>query len=169
MGRKIKKNIGIIVIAIISTILIIVNGIKNEDFLTANITQILSLLVTAIFSVYFVQRLTDRRRKTDCFEQILREIKLGIYDEKTFLSTSREALMFQASIANKIKHLQEYAFSQIKDDLKYIEDEYTELRELYGNHNDSAESLEKIRLDIVRHQNNIGDKIDKIQLMLYEL
>lgn len=169
MGRKIKNYIGIIIIAVISIALLIVNGVKNENFLMANITQILSLLVTAILSVYFVQRLTDKRRKTDCYERILGEIKTAIHDDKAFFSTDREALMLQTSIANKVKHLQEYAFPQIKDDLKYIENEYTELRELYGNHKDSVESLLKIRLDIVRHQSNIDDKIDKIQLMLYEL
>lgn len=158
----------IVVISLIALVIIIVN-LPNEDFWTVNIIQILTFWLTAIISFFFVQRLTDKRRKIDCYEHILTEIQNNINDNGMLFSHTKEALTLQKSIANKIKHLQDHSFSQISKDLKYISDEFTELRELYDNHNQSPSSLSLINSDISRHKANISDKIDKIKLVLYDI
>lgn len=84
-------------------------------------------------------------------------------------SADKEAIVLQKSVSNKLKHLLDHSFSAVKSDLEYINSEFIELRELYDNHKKSKESLEEIKPDIVRHQVNISDKIDKIRLNLFEI
>ena len=110
-----------------------------------------------------------KRRKIDCFEHILTEIQKNIDNNTILFSLDNEALTLQKSISNKIKHLQDHSFSQIAKDLEYINDEFTELRELYDNHKQSASSLKQIDSDITRHKANISNKIDKIKLVLYDI
>lgn len=92
-----------------------------------------------------------------------------IDNNSVIFSTNKEALVMQKSVANKIKHLKEHAFAQIKNDIEYIEDQFEELRVLYGNHNQSANELKRVDPDMIRHKTNISDKIDKIKLELYDM
>ena len=63
----------------------------------------------------------------------------------------------------------ESIMEQIKNDIEYIEDQFEELRVLYGNHNQSANELKRVEPDMIRHKTNISDKIDKIKLELYDM
>lgn len=142
---------------------------NSASFWNASLIQILTLLVAAGLSFFFVQRLTDKRRKIDCYEHILNEIQNIIDNNPTIFSIDKEALVLQQSVANKIKYLQEHSFSQTKTDLEYIREHFNELRELYGNHKQNYGSLKSIESDMMRHKTNISDKIDKIKLELYDM
>ena len=168
---KQKRITNFVFIAIVSAvgIFLIIMNVKNVNFWSASFIQILTLVVTAALSFFFVQKLTDKRRKIDCYQHILSEIQNMIDNNSVIFSTNKEALVMQKSVANKIKHLKEHAFAQIKNDIEYIEDQFEELRVLYGNHNQSANELKRVDPDMIRHKTNISDKIDKIKLELYDM
>lgn len=169
MNRKVISNILFICITAIFALLLLFKNLNSTSFWDANFIQILTLTVTATLSFFFVQRLTDKRRKIDCYEHILNEIQSIIDNNTNIFSLSQDALLLQKSIANKIKYLKEHSFAEIKTDLEYIEDQFQELRDLYGNHQTSAADLKSIEPDMTKHKTNISDKIDKIKLELYDM
>ena len=168
MKIKTKDIIFLIIIAIILGFIVYKN-IHNDNFWDTNIIQLLTLMLTSIISFFFVQHLTDKRRKIDCIEHIIVEIQHTIENDETIFSFNKTALSMQASIGNRLKHLKEHSFCKVQSDINYVYDEYTELRELYSNHNQNVESLESIKTDMQRHIHNISDKCDKIRLALYEI
>lgn len=168
MRRKRVTNILFSVTAFSISIFLFLKNIKGENFWSASFIQILTLLVTAALSFFFVQKLTDKRRKIDFYLRILDEIQIMV-DNSIIFSTNKEALVMQKSVANKIKHLKEHAFVQIKPDMTYIEEQFEELRDLFGNHNQSDEELKRIEPDMIKHKTNISDKIDKIKLELCDI
>lgn len=165
---RLSDKLYILIVLVIASVMIFRNY-KYSTFWNANLIQILTITLTAIISFFFVQRLTDRRRKIDCFEHILTEIQNLINNNDVIFSYDKNATNLQKSVANKIKHLKDHGFKEISADLEYINNEFTELRELYDNHNQSVDSLKAITLDLNRHKINISDKIDKIRLSLYEI
>ena len=169
MNRKNVSTILFIIILFLISAVLINKNVNSANFWTANFIQILTFIVTSGLSFFFVQRLTDKRRKIDCYEHILNEIQNVIENNTKIFSTEKEALFLQKSTANKIKHLKEHSFPSIKSDLEYIENQFQELRDLYGNHKSNSRELQAISLDMFKHKTNISDKIDKIKLKLYDM
>lgn len=169
MKSKTITNFIFFAVIVILTGFLFLKNYNSATFWTASFIQILTLTVTAILSFFFVQKLTDKRRKIDCYEHILTEIQNVINNDTYIFAISKEALLLQQSIANKIKYLKEHSFTEIKSDLEYIEDQFQELRDLYGNHKSSTFDLEKVNLDMLKHKTNISDKVDKIKLKLYDM
>lgn len=167
--RKTTKDIIFSIFVFAGAITIFLFNYQNPDFWNANIVQVLTLVISIFLSFFLVQRFTDRRRKTDCYEEILNYIQETICLNINIFSNSQEALLLQKSVANKIKHLKDHSFKEVKDDLQYIENEFTELRQLYSNHKQSDAELQSIQHDLTRHKTNISDKIDKIMLTLYDI
>ena len=169
MKHKTVSTLFFVATIIIVSLFLFCKNFNSSNFWTANFIQILTLIVTSGLSFFFVQKLTDKRRKIDCYEHILNEVQNIVENNATIFSVDKEALLLQKSIANKIKYLKEHSFSEIKSDLEYIENQFQELRDLYGNHNSSSYELKNIELDMLKHKTNISDKIDKIKLELYDM
>lgn len=166
---KNKFNILFFVITVPIAGFLIFKNWGTENFWDASFIQIATLFVAATLSFFFVQKLTDKRRKVDCFDHVLTEIQNKIDNDIIIFSLNKNALTLQKSIANKIKHLKEHSFPKIKEDLEYIENQFEELRSLYGNHRTSDADLKSVEPDMIRHKTNISDKIDKIKLELYDM
>lgn len=167
---KIKtKDIIFVIIVVCISVFIAYKNIHNKNFWDTNIIQILTLMLTSIISFFFVQHLTDKRRKIDCIEHIIVEIQHTISNDELIFSANKTAISIQVSIGNRLKHLKDNSFCQVQSDIDYVYNEYIELRELYSNHSQNAESLESIQADMQRHIHNISDKCDKIRLALYEI
>lgn len=141
---------------------------NNNDFLKANFIQLLPLILTVLLSFVFVQRLTDQRRKIDFYQRMLDEIQKIIDTNSDLFSAKPEAIFLQKSVANKILHLQEHSFAKIVDDLNYIDQRFTALRELYAENKNDLDS-ETVQRIIRKDKINISDKIDKIKLTLYDI
>ena len=155
MKRKKITNFLFVVIIVILSGFLISKNYSSENFWTASFIQILTLIVTSGLSFFFVQKLTDKRRKIDCYEHILNEVQNIVENNTKIFSVEKEALLLQKSIANKIKYLKEHSFSEIKSDLEYIENQFQELRDLYGNHSTNIYELKNIELDMLKHKTNI--------------
>ncbi len=167
---KIKRNWIMIttmfVVFILCSILILKN-INNEDFFQAGIVDIVTILLGAIITFFLTEKLTDRRRKNDCIEHVINEIEIFVSDDRNF-RVDKSTYMKQASCGNRIKYLKEASFKEIQDDMNFIETHFSEIRDLYSNHNKDEETLESVRVDINKHRDCILDKCCKIRIGLYK-
>ncbi|MEG2440987.1 MAG: hypothetical protein RSB37_05720, partial [Acetivibrio sp.] len=65
--------------------------------------------------------------------------------------------------------ISENGFKEIQDDMNYIEAEFNELRELYGNHKSTDDELNSIREDLSRHKIRISSRCTKVKLRLFNI
>ncbi|WP_394524334.1 hypothetical protein [Lacrimispora sp. JR3] len=166
--KSILSGIFMFAVACVAIILVLKNY-NSTDFYQASLLQILTFILATIISIIFVQHRTDKRRKIDCIEHIIIEIQNVIQHNENIFSLKSDALMLQASAANKIMYIKDMGFPQNQKDIAYIYDEFQELRDLYGNHVKTEEDLESIENDLKRHKLNITTKCDKVRLSLYDL
>ena len=162
MRHKAQCLIGIIVIVILA-VLIIVNW-KNEEFYSASLIDIMTIGIAIFISFLITEYSDNKRRRNDCIEHVILEIEQMISDEEIVNNKSNMTLLKQASCANRIKYLKDAKFSDIEEDIKFIEQQFQEIRELYSNH---KEDLASVKNDLERHQKLICDKCNKIRINLY--
>ena len=153
------------VVLIMAVILVFANY-KSTTFWEAKITDIITIVLGAVITFFITERMTDKRRRNDCIEHIIMEIEAFVSDAENF-KINKNTLLKQASCANRIKYLKDASFSDIEDDVAFIEQHFSEIRNLYSNHNSSDESLNEVRIDIDRHIDQIVDKCSKIRIGLY--
>lgn len=168
-----KRNIKEILFLFISLMIFIVLICKNccdANFLEANLVQIVTLMLATFVAFYISQKLTDKRRKIDLIQQQLNDIQNLIANSDYIFSIedTKRARILQKSTLNKIKHIKDYSFPFIFQDIEYISECFVQLKELYDEHSACEEDLQVVSDDIFRIKMNISDKIDKIKLMLYE-
>lgn len=164
-----REDIIICIPVCLVSIVMIVKNYMNKLFWSASLLQILTFSFTVILSFMIVQRITDRRRKIDCYDHFLSDIQNIINTDTSIFSLSSNAMNKQKSVANRIKYLCDHSFPQTHADLEYISKEFTELRELYDNHKQNENELKSIEADMNRHKGNISDKIDKLKLVLFDI
>ena len=139
----------------------------NEDFWSASVVDITSILIGVLIAFFITERYTDTRRRNDCIEHIILEIEDAVSSESIF-SMDRITYLKQQSCANRIKYLKDAAFPDLVKDIEFIETNFESIRDLYSNHNSSAESLSSVYLDVKKHRDNITDKCCKIRVELYK-
>lgn len=166
-----KKNwyfvVGVLVVVVIAVcVFLTIKNWKQPGFVSASLTDIVTVLLGLVISFFVTERLTDRRRRNDCIEHIIVEIETFVSDENNF-ALNKSALLHQASCANRIKYLKDANFPDIKDDINFIEVNFRNIRDLYSNHSQNEESLQNVKVDIDKHRNNIVDKCSKIRVELY--
>lgn len=167
--KKRNVNVAYACAAVLPLGILFIKNYQNNGFWDASCVQILTLALTAFVSFFLVQRLADKRRKIDFMEHVIAEIQNVLEHDKVIFSLDREALGIQSSIGNKLLHLQNHSFAQIKGDIDYIYSEFTELREMYAAHYQDPEGYELIKKDMDRHIHKISNKCDKIRLTLYDI
>ena len=158
---------GIFIVAVIGVC--IVFGIKNwqeEHFFQANAIDIITILIGAGIAFYLTQRINDRRRRNDCIEHIIFEIELFVSDETNF-KVDKSTLMKHSSCANRIKYLKDASFTDINDEINYIYEKFSEIRDLYSNHNKNQNELNSVKVDIDKRRDLIVDRCCKIRIGLY--
>lgn len=167
--KSIKRNpsvyLALAVIVGISVYLIVKN-VSEEQFFSANAIEILTILLGVFVAFFLAERMNDRRRRDDCIEHIVLEIENFMEEDNNF-KAGRASLMKQASCANRIQYLKKASFRDIEQDIEFIESHFDEIRNIYSSHNSSDEELERVKIDLDRHRNNIADKCNKIRIGLY--
>ena len=167
--KNIKRNPGVyIALALVIglCIFLFIKNVSDKKFASANLVEIVTILLGVFVAFFLVERMNDRRRKDDCIEHAVLEIEQFMEDDNNF-KIGRISLMKQASCANRIQYLKNASFNEIKDDILFIETHFNEIRDLYSNHNSSEEELNRVKIDIDAHRNHIEDKCNKIRIGLY--
>lgn len=162
MKHKVQSAIGAAVILVLG-FLIFVNR-KNEEFYSASLIDVMTIGIAIFISFLITQYGDNKRRRNDCIEHVILEIERMVSDEEIVDSKSNMTLLKQASCANRIKYLKDAKFSDIEEDIEFIEQQFQEIRDLYSNHKDD---LLTVKNDLERHQKLICDKCNKVRINLY--
>lgn len=65
-----KKGNGLFGLVVLVVVFVLgLKNYQNANFWDANFVQIITLVMTAVLSFFFVQHLTDKRRKTDLYDK----------------------------------------------------------------------------------------------------
>ena len=169
MKRFFVRNRGIVIYGVI--LLFLCGGLffknwKEAGFFSAKLTDIITIIVGSVIAVFITEKLTDKRRRNDCIEHIVVEIENFITNDNNFI-VDKSTLIKQGSCANRIKYLKDAGFTDIEGDIEFIETNFENIRDLYSNHNQSEEALQRVKVDIDKHRMNIVDKCSKIRVGLY--
>ena len=166
LSSSIMIGVGIIILVLVGLNIYYYMNKKNLGFFKASLIDILTFAVGSFIIFLLSERNNNTRRRNDCIEHIITEIETIISDER-FFSINRSALLLQASCANKIKYLKDANFPEIAADVAFIETKIQDIRELYSNHSSSEENLKSVIKDFEKKQIDVGDKCDKIRVLLY--
>jgi len=169
MKKLWDKNKGVMLLVIVLIglcLLLVAKNWKQSNFFSANLTDIITIIVGIVIAFFITERLTDQRRRNDCIEHIVVEIENFITDDGNF-KIDKGTYIRHGSCANRIKYLKDAGFSDIKDDIEFIETNFQNIRDLYSHHNQSEEALQEVKIDIDKHRTNIVDKCSKIRIGLY--
>lgn len=163
--RNPGATVSIMAVLVICAFLFLKN-IKGADFFTANAIDIITILLGALIAFYLTERMNDRRRRNDCIEHIVSEIEAFVSDEANF-KVDKGTLMKHGSCANRIKYLKDASFSDIRDEISFIDDKFNEIRDLYSNHSKNQNELDTVKIDIDKRRDLIVDKCCKIRIGMY--
>ena len=147
-------------------VFLFVKNLKNTDFFSASAIDIITILLGALIAFYLTERMNDRRRRNDCIEHIISEIEGFVSDEANF-KVDKGTLMKHGSCANRIKYLKDASFSDIRDEISFINDKFSEIRDLYSNHSKDQNELDTVKIDIDKRRDLIIDKCCKIRIGMY--
>ncbi len=164
-----KRNTGAtiaMVIVILVCALLVWKNIGSTAFFSANAVEIITILLGMIIAFYLSERMNDKRRRNDCIEHIIVEIEDFVANDENY-KNCQNSLMKQSSCANRIKYIKDAAFSDIKDDVGFIEQHFAEIRDLFSNHYQNEDELKSVKKDIDKHRDLIADKCCKIRIGLY--
>ena len=167
--KKKRILIEIIVFCAVMALLIIPN-LDNKEFWNASIYQVISIGMALVVSFFAAQRLTERRRKIDFYEKKLIYLQEKINNKNYItMNNTQQCRQEIVIIANLITRLKNHAVKTTLDDFAYIEEQFTEIRQLYDNHINTTNGIDVVNNDIDRHIANISGRIDEILLKLYDL
>lgn len=164
-----KRNAGAaiaILVIFFACVMLILKNYKESSFFSASAIDILTILLGVVIAFYLTERMNDKRRRNDCIEHIVSEIEQFVSDDNNF-RVDKGTLMRHASCANRIKYLNDASFSDIREEIKFVDSKFNEIRELYSNHSKSQEELDTVKIDIDKRRDNIVDKCCKIRVSLY--
>lgn len=143
---------------------LIIKNCKKEDFFSASFIDILTIGIAIFISFMITEYSDNKRRRNECIEHIILEIEDMVSGDEIVNGESNMTLLKQSSCANRIKYLKDAKFTDIEQDIIFIEEQFQEIRDLYSNHKDD---LPSVKNDLERHQRLICDKCNKIRVNLY--
>lgn len=164
-GRK-AVSIILIVVFVLACAFLIVANVRNDDFFSANAVEITTILFGGFITFYLTERMNDKRRRNDCIEHVIMEIEGYITDDEIY-KINKNALLKQASCANRIKYLRDASFKDIQKDIEFIDTHFSFIRDLYSEHKKSQDDLDAVKKDINKHRDLIVDKCCKIRIGMY--
>ena len=177
MKKQTKITLIVVVIAGIIISITIFNLCSNETFLTASITQILTLAVTLGIAFWATQYKTDIRKTKEHAEDVIRKLQ-SIVSDKQFYSIPAEGNKEEIQklvnstnrkINNCITILCEYSKTLgFNEEINYIHNEFEKYKERTGEHINDLDYLSKSEDEFKRISNNIDFKCDYIILSLYK-
>lgn len=155
----------------------IYNFIKNDTFLYASVSQLLTLLLTLGIAFWATQYQNDRRKMKEHAESAIVKLQLLITEESFYLFNidgdkdliKKRTTLTNRRINNYIDIIKQYAKDLgFKDDVEYIETQFAEYKTIVSEHIEDLTYLSKSETQFRRFSENIDSKCDKIILSLYK-
>ncbi len=160
----------VFVLFVLSLISIHYNSAKT--FFGINISSVLSIGVTIVFSVVLVQSLTDERKQKEVIDNIIMDLKLSLTDKKYYIitgETDKDSLLDSIRVlANNIDYLSNVNSKFInQNDVAYIKHIFEEYQNLVGDHITDLSYLSKSKKELERKINLIDSKLTNMRLEIY--
>ena len=170
--RKHASKIITAILLLLIFVLCIYNFVSNPDFLDASVSALMTITIAIIFSYWFAQIKSDKRKRNEKIDTLLYKIQ-EIVGNSDFISAEteevcRKNLISHRSIANKITCIKIACEDDkcIKDKVSQLEDEFKRFREFYGNHYTQKDYMKDSEKDLLNYITIIDDKADEIHIML---
>lgn len=173
--RNIRKYVSVIITVILLAFVIsigIYNVINNKKFFDASITALLTIVIAIIFSYWFTQIKSDKRKRSEKIDSMLYKIQ-SIISDPGFLSVEtdeicRKNLIAHRSVGNKITYLKKICEdgSDVKAKVLELEEEFGRFREFYGDHYCDKEYMKKSEKELLNYVTKIDDKADEIHTLI---
>ncbi len=170
------KPLHILIIVVVLVLFIIsaisIHYYSAKTFFGINISSVLSIGVTIVFSVVLVQSLTDERKQKDIIDNIIMELKLSLSDNKYYIITSetdKDSLLDSIRVlANNIDYLSNVDSKFInQNDVIYIKNNFDNYQTLIGDHISDLGYLSKSKKELERYINLIDSKLTNMRLEIY--
>ena len=113
-----KKNAWTAIVTTVVAILCIFlfcHNHKSEGFYYASLTDIVTIILGTLITIFITERLTDQRRRNDCIEHIIIEIENFVTDDTNF-AIDKSTYIKHGSCANRIKYLKDARFKDIEEE-----------------------------------------------------
>lgn len=168
--RCIFNGISILIVVIIIFVAIFANS-KNENFWVISFSQIVTVIVAILIAFYASQFRNDERKLKEVTEKLLYKLQASISSD-VFINPSeddyKKVLMNIKSISNIISNLKKCADNfSFKKDMEYIENQFNEYKEFWGEHSSDYEYIKKSTDVFQKYSRNIESRCDSIIISLY--
>lgn len=166
---------GVFLLLIVCTT--IYNFIKNDSFLVASVSQLLTLLLTLGIAFWATQFQNDRRKMKEHAESIIVKLQQLVTDESFYSfiadgdeeSIKKRTTLTNRRISNYIDIIKQYGKDLgFADDVEYIENQFTDYKTIVSENIEDLSYLNKSETQFRRFSENIDSKCDKIILSLYK-
>lgn len=175
-SKLLEVGVGIVLIFILLPISIY--NIKHDlnNFLSLNVYNLLSIVISCVIAYYLVQLKSTERKKVEVCESLINRIQKEVLSEKLLGHTDQEAkyvTMSHKSIRNKITNLRHYASSlKITDEINYINDEFEKLRDAFSNNPRNLtdeKMIEDYKALVLNCAQNIDNKCEDARSKIYKV
>lgn len=167
-----KNNWVLLIFSIFVFALFFFNLLTNKDFWISSASSIFSIFAVLFLSYYLTQKRNDQRKKLENYDRLICKIQDELYNEAMFCANSKEeqnkALNLQRSLGNKLKYFMDFCDEELKDDAKYMSDEYVRLKTLYGNHMSDVDYINKSKEDFKNGLCKIDDRCEELHLKIFK-
>ncbi len=165
--NKTRSKIFIGIMLLVVFVLGVYNCIKNPEFWTMSMANILTIVVAVIFTYYMTQKTNDIRRKKDIVGKILDRLYVLISDPRMCRINSSEDVDFVKinvrTISNKISCLKEMAKElQYEEEVRQMEETFSLYEDFISDHIDDLPYLEKSGRELNNKIALLDNKCDMI-------
>lgn len=162
----------VLAIVLFAVSLISIHFHSAKTFFAINISNIISIGVTIVFSFILVQNLTDERKQREVVDNIIMDLKTSLSDNKYYIitgETDKDSLLDSIRVlANNVDYLSNVNSKFInQNDVTYIKDIFEEYRNLIGDHITDLSYLSKSKKELERKINLIDSKLTNMRLEIY--
>ena len=176
MKNRIILIIEVFLIAVILATTVY-NLVTNKEYFKFNLSQTLTLIVAVVFAFSASQYKTDERKLKEQTEKLIEKIQYIVNDTSFYCfsinDNGEEIIKKNRVICRKLSNcicaLEEYSKKlSIKNEVRYIKNEYKNYKELISDHLYDFEYLSKSEVNLKRYAENIDSKCVEIIVNIYK-
>jgi len=171
MKKKTKIILGAIIIVLVSIFAFYNYKKCPPTFFNATFIDILNLVFIVVFTYFLVEMKSTQRKRKECIENLIGKLSNILDDTRLYIIDSednkRHVRITQRSITSKIEVLKKFNCEDIKNDVNYIGEQFDNYWDIVSDHIDNLDKLKDSSSTLMRHINNIQNKLDVIIIKLY--
>lgn len=162
MNEKVKYLF--LTVVLILLIFLIHANYWSTTFWQASLLNIMTMFIACFVTYYWKERKDDVVRRNSCIESVINEIEVLTMLPEISSGTKNVALSKQVACANRIKYLKDAGFSDIQEDVNYIDDHFEMMRDLYSPSKKVMDNnIDKFK----KQQELVAARCVKIRINLY--